>query len=228
MSFYVDISWIYFCVVFGIALICSLIMSLQSTNFYTMHVVIRKFSMIDLEFPASAQELVTFIKGIFKLPPEISKKSLHALKTQLYFHFLFIPFVYGSIFIACMKVSSKMTYFGHGLFAMLAWIQIIPLLCDVVESIYLLKKIKPDPLISNPVIHNAYVLLEILKWGIALTAAICCAGAVFYFWLVGMYSYNSLHFLLIAAAEIIIFFIFKKLTMKSEKDKMQNILVAAA
>ncbi|MEO8860095.1 MAG: hypothetical protein ABI358_01625 [Ginsengibacter sp.] len=228
MPFYVDISWIYFCVVFGIALICSLIMSLLSTNFYTMHVVIRKFSMLDLEFPASPQELATFIKGIFKLPVEISKKSLWALKTQLYFHFLFIPFAYGSIFIACMKVSFKMTYFGHGLFAMLAWIQIIPLLCDVVESIYLLKKIKPDPVISNPAVHQAYVLLEILKWGIPLTAAICCFGAAFYFWLIGMYSFNSLHFLLIATAEIIIFFILKKLTKKSEKEMMENILVAAA
>ena len=228
MPFYVYISWIYFCVVFGIALICSLIMSLLSTNFYTMHVVIRKFSMLDLEFPASPQELVTFIKGIFKLPGVISKKSLKALKTQLYFHFLFIPFAYGSIFIACMKVSSKMTYFGHGLFATLAWMQVIPLICDVVETIYLLKKIGPEPAISNQTVHSAYVFLEVLKWVIALTAVICCFGAAFYFWLVGLYSDNSLHFLLIACAELIIFFILKKLTKKSEKEMMEQIQVATA
>lgn len=228
MPFYIDISWLYFCLIFGMALICSWIMSLLSTNFYTLHVVIRKFSMIDLEFPASPQELATYIKGIFKLPEALSKKSLRALKTQLYVHFLFIPFAYGALFIACMKVSSKMSYFGHALFAVLAWIQIIPLIFDILESIYLLKRIKPNPEISNVKVHNAYLFLEISKWVIALTAATCCFGAAFYFWLTGMYSINSLHFLLIAVAEIIIFFTLKKLTKKSEKAMMRQISVAKA
>ena len=111
MSVYMHIDWIYFCIFFGAMLLISFIMSLQSANLYTMHVVIRKFSIIDLQFPASAQELVIFIKGIFLLPVELSKKSLSALKGQLYFDFLFIPAVYGSVFILCMKVSIKMIFF---------------------------------------------------------------------------------------------------------------------
>jgi hypothetical protein len=223
MPFYTYIGWTYFCVFFGVTLLLSLIMSLLSTNFYTMHLVIRKFSMIDLEFPASPQELATFIKGIFKLPASLSKKSLSALRTQLYVHFLFIPFAYVSIFIVCMKVSMKMTSFGHGLFAFLGWMQIIPFICEIVENIYLIKKINPNPSVSTPGAHNVYLLLEIVKWTLALTAAVCCFGATFYFWLVGMYSDSSFHFLLITTFEIVVFFVVKKLTKKSEKEMMQQI-----
>jgi len=222
MPVYIDIAWIYFCIFFGAMLLISFIMSLQSTNFYTMYVVIRKFSIIDLEFPASALELVTFIKGIFLLPVELSKKSLRAVRGQLYFDFLFMPATYGSIFILCMKVSMKMTSFGHELFAILAWLQLIPLLCDIIENIYLLNKIRPEPVISKPAVHKAYLILEIFKWGIALTAAVCSIAAIFYFWLVGWYSYHSIHYLLIITAEIIIFFILKKVTAKSEKEKLEK------
>jgi hypothetical protein len=72
---YLDIDWIYFCIVFGTMLFISFIMNLQSASLYTMHVVMRRFTIIDLEFPASAGELVAVIKGIFLLPPELSKKS---------------------------------------------------------------------------------------------------------------------------------------------------------
>jgi hypothetical protein len=224
MSLYINFDWIYFCIAFGAMLLISFIMSLQSTNFYTMYVVIRKFSIIDLEFPASALELVTFIKGIFLLPVELSKKSLRALRGQLYLDFLFMPAVYGSIFLLCMKVSLKMTSFGHGLFAILAWLQLIPLLCDVIENIYLLNKIRPEPVISKPAVHKAYQILEIFKWGIALTGAVCSIAAIFYFWLVGRYSYHSIHYLLIMSAELIIFFILKKVTAKSEKEKLEKFL----
>ena len=89
MSFYMHIDWIYFCIFFGAMLLISFIMSIQSANLYTMHVVLRKFSIIDLQFPASAQELVIFIKGIFQLPVELSKKSLSALKGTALFRFSF-------------------------------------------------------------------------------------------------------------------------------------------
>jgi hypothetical protein len=60
------------------------------------------------------------------------------------------------------------------------------------------------------------------KWIIALTAAVCSLAAVFYFWLIGRYSYSSLYYLLIIAGEIIIFFILKKSTAKSEKEKLEE------
>jgi hypothetical protein len=222
MPVYINIDWIYFCIVFGAMLLISFIMSLQSANFYTMHMVIRKFSIIDLEFPASALELVTYIEGIFLLPLELSKKTLRALRGQLYLDFLFMPVVYGSIFLLCMKVSLKMASFGHQLFAILAWLQCIAWLCDIIENIYLLNKIRPHPRKSKPAIHMAYLVLEMCKWGIALTATVCSIAAMFYFWLVGLYSDHSIRYLLVIAAEIIVIFIAKKITTKSEKEKLEK------
>ena len=222
MPVYINIDWIYFCIVFGAMLLISFIMKIQSANFYTMHVVLRKFNIIDLEFPASAQELVTFIKGIFLLPPELSKKSLHALRAQLYLDFLFMPALYGSIFLLCMKVSLKMSSFGHRLFAILAWLQCIAWLCDIIENIYLLNKIRPQPVVSKPAVHRAYLALETGKWGIALTGIVCSIAAMFYFWLVGRYSDQSIRYVLIIAAEIIVIFIAKKITAKSEKKELEK------
>src|SRR5664279_3161412 len=102
MAFYMNIGWMYFCIFFGAMLLISFIMSRQSENMYTLHVVIKKLTMIDLEFPASALELSNLVKGIFLLPAKLSKKSLAALKGQLYIDFFFMPAAYGSVFILCM------------------------------------------------------------------------------------------------------------------------------
>jgi hypothetical protein len=222
MAFYLNFGWMSFCIVFGVMLLLNYFMSFQSKNFYNEQVVIRKFSMLDLEFPASSTELVIYIKGIFKLPGDLPKKTLNALKGQLYFDFIFMLALYGSIFILCMKVSMKLTFFGHGLFAFFAWLLFIPLLCNIVENIYLLNKIRPAPVVSTPAIHKGYQILQMSKWIIALTAAVCSLAAVFYFWLIGRYSYSSLYYLLIIAGEIIIFFILKKSTAKSEKEKLEE------
>ena len=210
MDLFINIEWGYFCIALGAMLIISFMKSLQSAYLYTLDVIIRKFSILDLEFPATPQEVVIFIKGIFQLPPDLFKKSLHSLKNQLYLDFLFMPAVYGTIFILCMEVSRKMVSFGHDLFAILAWLQFIPWICDIIENIYLLKKIGPEPKASTSVVHKAYLILELFKWGIALIAAVCSISAIFYFWLVGRYSYNSLQYLVTIIAEIALFAIAKK------------------
>lgn len=198
------------------------LMSFQSKNFYTKHVVIRKFSMLDLEFPASPAELVIYIKGIFQLPGGLAKKTLNALRGQLYFDFIFMLVMYSSIFILCMKVSMKLTSFGHGLFAFFAWLLFIPLLCNIVENIYLLNKIRPEPVVSKPAVHRGYQIIQMGKWVIALTVVVCSLAAIFYFWLIGRYSYDSLNYLVIIVAEIIIFFILKKSMAKSDKEKLEE------
>jgi len=197
-------------------------MSFQNKNFFTMHVVIRKFSILDLEFPPSAQDLTYFIKDIFKLPGNLSKKTTKALRRQLLLDFIFMPALYGAIFILSMKVSMMMTYFGHKLFAVFAWMQFIAWLCDIAENIYLLNKIRPDPVVSNPIVHKSYEILEMVKWGIPLLAGVCSIAAIFYFWLVGRYSYDSLNYIFIAIIELVIFFIIKKLITKSEEKQLEE------
>ncbi len=220
--FYIDFSWIYFCIAFGAMLFIGFIMNLQSKNFYTLHVFIRKFALIDLKSPASPLELATYINGIFKLPPDMAKKSLRALKGNLYLDFLFMPLAYGSLFLICMKISMQLTSFGHYLFAILAWIQIIPWICDILKNIYLLKKIRPNVEIPKPSQHAAYQFIEMVKWAFALSAVVCSISILFYFWLTGRYSYNSIYFLFIIIAEIFIIFILKKITSNSAKINLDQ------
>lgn len=220
MSFYIQFGWLDFSIAFGVMLLLTFIMGLQSSNFYTNHVVVRKFSMLDLEFPASRLELVNYIKGIFLLPADLSQKTLRSLKGQLYIDFLFMIAAYGSVFILCMKVSMKMNSFGIWVFATMAWLQIIALVCDIIENIYLLKKIKPEPRISTESTYRAIKKLEYCKWIIPLGATVSCLAIMAYLWLLGDYSYNSTEYAVLIIAELAVFFVLKKGTEKSDNEKL--------
>lgn len=224
--FYIDVSWMWFCIGFGAIALIAFIMHLQSKNFYTLHVFVRKFSILDLEFPDSSLELATYIQGIFLLPKELSSKSLRALKGQLYLHLLFIPFMYATIFLLCMHLSHKMNFLGNYIFALLAWIQIIPLIFDYVENFYLLQKIRPDAEVSTPFVHKTYQVLGKLKWAISLSASVFCVSALIYFWLTGNFSIHSIVFLIVIVAELILIFFLLGITRNSLKinlDQYQNI-----
>ena len=225
-TFYINLSWWWFCIEFGLMVLIAFIMHLQSKNFYTLHVFVRKFSILDLEFPASPLELATYINGIFLLPKGLSSKSVRALKGQLYLHLLFIPFLYGTIFLLCMQVSHKMNFLGNYIFALLAWIQIIPLIFDYFENFYLLQKVHPAVEVSTSSVHKAYQLLGKLKWAISLSAAVFCISALVYFWLTGNYSIHSMHFSIVVIGEIILILLLLKITKNSSKinlDLYQNI-----
>jgi hypothetical protein len=224
--FHINHGWAWFSIGFGLMALTGFIMHLQSKNFYTLHVFVRKFSILDLEFPVSALELATYIKGIYLLPKELAAKSLRSLKGELWVHFLFIPFLYGTIFLLCMQVSLKMNFLGNYVFTFLAWIQIIPLICDVIENIYLLQKVKPDAEVSTTFVHKSYQLLGKIKWGISLAAAVFSISTLFYFWLTGHYSEQSAKFIFVIIGEMILIGILLKLTVNSSKidlDQYQNI-----
>lgn len=217
---------VYFCIIFGLMLLLGAFAKLLSKNFYTLHVFVRKFSILDLEFPDSSLELTTYIKGIFLLPKELSGRSLRSLKTYLYLDFLFIPFVYGSLFLLCLLISNKFTFLGHYIFLILAWLQLIPLICDASKNFFLLKKIRPDAQVSKQVVHKAYLTLEKIKWLLALVAAVFSLSALFYFWVTGKYSVSSFRFIITVIIEIAVFFILRKMFAKGSKidlDKYQNI-----
>src|SRR6185437_107722 len=217
---------VYFCLVFGWMLLLGAFVKLFSKNFYTLHVFVQKIRILDLEFPDSSLELTTYIRGIFLLPKELSTRSLRSLKTYLYLDFLFIPLAYGSLFLLCLLISNKFTFLGHYIFLILAWLQLIPLICDAGKNFYLLKKIRPDAQVSQEVTHKAYLALERIKWLVALVAAVFSLSALFYFWVTGKYSVSSFRFIIIVLIEIAVFFILRKLFAKGSKidlDKYQNI-----
>ncbi len=224
MSIFI-INWALFCITFGLMLLFSFIMSIQATHFYTRDGVVKKFSILELEMPATPKELANLIKGLYKLPEEhpATKKASTALKAQLYIDFLFMPCAYGTIFILCMLVSAKMQYSGGAkIFSILAWAQIIPWICDIIENIYLLRKIKPHPVESKRSVHTAYLRMEIIKWGITLGATICSVAAICYFWLAGNYEVSSLNYLLVLSGEVILFVMLGKFFLKKKKEEPEE------
>jgi hypothetical protein len=104
-----------------------------------------------------------------------------------------------------MQVSMKMNSVGHVLFAIIAWLQIIPFICGIISSIYLLKKISPVLNVSNPSVYKRYQLAETLKWSIALVSTVSAASAMIYFFLIGAYSTISIQYLIIIILEFAIF-----------------------
>lgn len=214
-------NWLLFCVLFGLLLIVTFIMMRQSENFYTKDPIVRKFSIMEVEVPATYKELTNIIKGLYSLPQEESQKSLNSLKGQLLLDFIFMPLAYGSIFFLCFRVAHKMQLSaGRLVFIVLAFLQVLPLICDIIENIYLLGKIKSlrqendvRDLNQSKIQekkHKRYLWMEAAKWGISLTATVCAISAICYFWLTGNYTSSSLYFMLIVLAEAFLFWLLAK------------------
>lgn len=190
------------------------IMGRLSRYFYTEDVVLRRFSIMDLQWPGSALELQNLIHGIYRLPAKRSTTVVNALKKHLYADFLFMPAAYGSIFLLCMKISWKMDYFGPEIFAFFAWLQIIPFMLDIYENIYLLQKLKPDFTKTSNETFKWMQRVEIIKWGIPLGSLILALSAVLYFWLNGMYDKGSLLYVGILIGEVLFFLLAGKMAAK--------------
>ncbi len=208
-------SWPLFSIAFGAMLFLTLVMAVQSVHFYTNDVILRRFNIMELQIPSTPLELVNIIKGLYKLPEDKLTKAVKSLKGQLYVDFIFMPFFYGSILLLCIQVSQKMTLtFGVNIFMILALLQLLAWLCDIIENVYLLGKIKRDVVVSTKKVHKAYLAMECVKWGIILISIICAVSAIFYFWLTGHYTQASLKYLVIIIAEIVAFLIISKVVIK--------------
>lgn len=198
-------------------------MSAQGKYLFTKDVILRKFNIMDLQFASTGLEIVNIIKGLYLLPAEKSRKAVNALRGQLYVDFLFMPAVYGGIFLLCMNVANKMSLaVGENFFAALAWLQIVAWFCDIYENIYLLNKIRPDATSTENNTHIVFRYIVAVKWGISLFAAICSIAALCYFWLSGLYSVESLPYLVIIGAELAVFFILNKIISRRLKEKIKE------
>jgi len=187
---------LYFCIAFAITLVATWLINRQSKFFFTKDPLRRKFSILEMEFPAKSFELENLINGIYLLPDE-AQKTVKAVKNQLLLdYFLFIPATYGGIYILCMHVAANLqTTVGSYWFVGLAWAQLISFLLDYIENTYFWIMIgrqnipipKPDP--EKPeVISASFKMMQILeafKWGLALIGIVCCTSVMAYFWLSG-------------------------------------------
>lgn len=208
-------TWLLLSISFGLMLLVACIMIRQAQKFYTLDVIIRKFSIMELEMAATPKEMVNVIKGLYDLPPEQARTSLTALKNQLRLDFLYMPLLYGSIFFITWRVANKMEIqAGFIVFATLAFLQGVAWICNIIEDIYLLGKIKNDVHESTFKRHKMHLVIEAIKWGIALTATVCSFSAIAYFWLTGKYSIQSFEYLIIVLGELIIFGIIVQFLIK--------------
>lgn len=205
MEMMITNGWYWLCITVAVTLLTAFIMSLQGKQFFTMGVVMRTFSILDLEFPSSSKDIPSVIKGIYALPAPQQQQTLQALRGQLWLDFLFMPAAYGSIFLLCMEVAGKMNEAGQVLFVWLAWLQAVPWLFDIIENIYLLRKMRPDIACSSNAVHKAYQVMEAFKWGISLTGFVFALSSLLFFWLTGNYAVASLRYLLILAGEAAVF-----------------------
>jgi hypothetical protein len=231
-------TWPLFCLLFGVLLLATFIMKVLSWRFYTMDVVVRKFSIVDLEFAATPEELVTIINGIYLLPPPDEqgvvpdcRRVERALKAQIWVdYFLFMPAAFGSIFLLCMKVAEKMEqsdqFVLSVVFWVLAWLQFFGFVLDGIENAYLLRKIKPGSRPSTPGVHLAFQWLEVLKWGSALVAAVCAVSAILYFWLSGFYSSRSTQYLWVVLLEFAVFVVALKMASAQRKARRHRLYAA--
>jgi hypothetical protein len=211
-------DWLLFTVAFTLLLVITFIMQRQSDHFYTLDVIVRKFSIMELEVPATSRELYNIIYGLFQLPPDASKKSLRALRGQLWLDFLFMPLAYGCIFLLCWRVAYKMQLpVGKYIFLAFAVVQLIPWICDIIENGFLLSQLRRDVKEISKELHHSYLFMEALKWGLAITATVCGMGAVMYFWCTGAYSATSLQYMIIVVVEIVIFLLASGLSAKRRK-----------
>lgn len=198
--------WALFCLAFGLMLLATWLMGRQGQRMITMDPVRRQVSITALEFPSDRQEIANIMQGFFRLPAAEQQSSIWSLKSQLITDFLlFMPGAYGGIAIMCLQVAGKMSEPGYYLFTALAGAQALCFLLDTIENIYFWNKIRPD---AQPASKTGYRLLQVLegfKWGLALLGAVCGFSAISYFWLSGQYHQESLLFVGIFFAEILIF-----------------------
>lgn len=214
-------SWTIFCIAFGIVLFTSYIMGRLGRLFYNRDVSLRKFSILDLQLAPNAKEIVILVKGIYKLPEAAAKKVIGALKAQLYVDFLFMPAAYGSIFILCMKLSAKMTdSIGPTFFSALAWLQLIAFLFDIIENIYLLGKVRKDPVQSSDGVFKAFRFFVACKWLFALLGVVCSLASLLYFWFADEYDTTSLKYILIIGIEVAVFVVLSMMTKKKDVKKV--------
>lgn len=192
---------LWFVIGFAVVLLSSWLMGRQSRFFFTKDPLKRKFSIMEMEFPAKSYELERLINGIYALP-DLAARTIKALRTQLLIDYLlFIPAAYGCIFLLCMYVAGHTaTGVGTASFTVLAWAQAIPFVLDYLENTYFwilsgerdIPIPKPNPLNPPPVPLSFRLMriLEVLKWGIALVAAVCALSAMAYFWLSGKFVFS--------------------------------------
>jgi len=209
-------GWVLFCAAIALLIAVALLMQWLGGFLVTRDVLVRDFTLLDLELASTEMEIDNTLKGIAQLEPATAGKVGRSLKGILYADFLFMPAAYGAIFIACMKVAWKMPESGQVYFSILGWLQVAAWISDIVENIYLLNKTgKIRNGIAGALLpFSMYQRLAVVKWGCSLLGVVSTLSALLYFWISGWYRGESLGYLLVIVAELAIFAVLMRMVKK--------------
>lgn len=152
------------------------------------------FTILDLQFPSSEQELSNIMKG---LSPVVKK----ALRAHLWVDFLFMAGFYPSIAILCIIVGYK-TDVGQYFFWLVAALQLFAWLFDILENGYCLRKLR-KPEAGSPNAFQTYSFFVYTKFILCLAGAIAIP-ALFYSWITGDFDTGSLWYGGIILAELMV------------------------
>jgi len=208
LFFWIENGWMWFCIASGAALLIALFLQRFDAALATKVGAMRSFTVIDLEFPSNPKDIPNTINGIFKLPEKQCRQVVQALKRSLYLDFLFMPAVYGAIFLLCMLIADKCGPYsvGRGFFSLFAWLQGVAWACDIAENLMLLPRVKQDVAPMGERQHRIYVRVVWLKWAIALIGFVTASMLALYFWVKGDYDPASLPYLIVFVGELAVFF----------------------
>jgi len=185
-------TWLIVCLL--VFCFVSYIMSKQA-NLFVSGRTGKKFSIFDLEFPASRSSLQSLIQSIDLLPnPSLFPEPANvkkAIRSQLWLDFIFMPAAYGGIFLLCMAASYCVRNALQNFFIIFAWMQMIAWLFDILENILLFRQIK-KPVVMGTTAFKLYQIMELLKWSIASLGLFLSIFALCYCWLMGINSSHPL------------------------------------
>ncbi|SIN78644.1 hypothetical protein SAMN04488055_1342 [Chitinophaga niabensis] len=153
------------------------------------------FSILDLQFPSSEQELCNIMKGL-------SPVARKALRAHLWVDFLFMAGFYPSIAILCIIVGYK-TDVGQYFFWLLAALQLAAWLFDILENGYCLRKLRKPVVAPTNNAFRSYSFFVYAKFALCLAGGLS-VPALFYCWITGDFETGSLLYGGIIVAEILI------------------------
>jgi hypothetical protein len=176
----------------------------------------RPFSIFSFEFPGSDEKLVSLIL-------KLDKDVKGAVKLHLVIDFIFMLGVYPGIAILCFIASNASdSVIGSITLQGLGWLQIIPWLCDVIENVILLKKIK-SPLPVNEILYRLLKYVVGTKFFVATLGVSSTIFSLIYIWLIGRFSVSISHMVIILTAALVIFIIIRAIIRRIKRLQKEKI-----
>lgn len=216
-----------FCICFGLMLIAMLIMGRQGRHFYSIRRTVRvRFSILDMEFPSSWRDLLDLLHGTTKLGPDESERTRKAVRRQLVTDTaLYMPATYGLIFLLCFTLGRRSDIWMplQWLLTALGWAQLLALILDAIENALFWRmtgtkalsqvpqKLSPNEEERYHRNHRRLMVLEGVKWGLALLGVACGLSALLFLFFQGRLDGALWQVFLIILAEILAFLAIKKL-----------------